>query len=346
MTQFLNQIFYPCKQFDDFESLKRLDKYIVNVENMNLFLNSVSKKFEEIKSSPIVKEIVPIVAPIAPIVVPIVAPIMASIIVPIVVPIVAPIIASIIVPIVYHNIESKKKRDPIFYPRCEDSLFWSIFIAFHGMKEYEYIGKKYANRELEEKQKIMEHFKKNPSSMKQMNFKVTNVLLQEILSDLMTNKKTSLATFLAFVSYYKKRVFIVRKNTYLMYNFETLSTPSSSTEFIRTTTPIKGSIVLQNSGFQVSSPEKDISEDMNFVILHYNPETKSYGIDTEITQEKVANILDTKCRLSGFLKPLRGVSTYKVEELEEMGNKMGLTWYPKIKKNELFELINNEALWV
>ena len=125
-----------------------------------------------------------------------------------------------------------------------------------------------------------------------------------------------------------------------------LSTPQSSTEFIRTTTPIKGSIVLQNSGFQVSSPEKDISEDMNFVILHYNPETKSYGIDTEITQEKVANILDTKCRLSGFLKPLRGVSTYKVEELEEMGNKMGLTWYPKIKKNELFELINNEALWV
>ena len=309
MTLFLNQIFYPCKQFDDFESLKRLDKYILNVENMNLFLNSVSKEIEEMKSSPIVKEIVPIVAPMmAPIVAPIVAPMMAP-------------IMKEIVPIVYHNIDNKKNRDPIFYPRCEDSLFWSIFIAFHGMKEYEYIGKKYANRELEEKQKIMEHFKKNPSSMKQMNFKVTNVLLQEILSDLITNKKTSLATFLAFVSYYKKRVFIVRKNTYLIYNFE-------------------------NSGFQVSSPEKDISEAMGFVILHYNPETKSYGIDTEITQEKVANILDTKCRLSGFLKPLRGVSTYKVEELEEMGNKMGLTWYPKIKKNELFELIQNEALWV
>lgn len=306
MTLFLNQIFYPCKQFDDFESLKRLDKYILNVENMNLFLNSFSKEIEEIKSSPIVKEIVPIVSPI---------------VVPIISPIIAPIVASIVTPIVYHNIDSKKKRDPIFYPRCEDSLFWTIFIAFHGMKEFEYIGKKYANRELEEKQKIMEHFKKNPSSMKQMNFKVTNVLLQEILSDLMTNKKTSLATFLAFVSYYKKRVFIVRKNTYLMYNFE-------------------------NSGFQVSSPEKDISEDMDFVILHYNPETKSYGIDTEITQEKVANIIDTKCLLSGFLKPLKGVSTYKVEELEEMGNKMGLTWYPKIKKNELFELIQNEALWV
>lgn len=313
MALFLNQIFYPCKQFDDFESLKRLDKYILNMENMQLFLNSISKEIEEIQSSPIMKEIVPIVEEIVPIVAPIATPVVETIM--------APVVASMIAPTVYNNKDIKKIRDPVFYPRCEDSLFWSIFIAFHGMKEYEYIGKKYANRELEEKQKIMEHIKKNPSFIKQMNFKVTNVLLQEILSDLITNKKTSLSTFLAFVSYYKKRVFIVRKNTYLMYNFE-------------------------NTGFTYFSPQKDCCELMNFVILHYNPETKNYGIDTEINQEKVKNIVENKLRLENFLKPLKGVSNYKVEELEEMGKRLGLTLNPKIKKNELFELINNQVSWV
>lgn len=298
MTLFLNQIFYPSHSIKDNDSLKSLEKYMLNNENMINFLeNHEDKKqdfmihenekkieFEDnIKSNIDFNE-------------------------------------KINDSIVLKEIKEKRK-DEFYYTKKEDSLFWSIFIAHHGMKEYEYIGKKYANRELEEKQKIMEYIKKNPSFIKQMNFKVTNVLLQEILSDLLMNKKTSLATFLAFVSYYKKRVFIVRKNTYLMYNFE-------------------------NSGFQYYSPEKDCCEAMGFVILQYNPDTQSYGIDQEINQDKIGNIINTKLCIDHFLKPLKGVSNYKVCELETMAGKLNLQYNPNFKKNDLYKMIYDETLWV
>ena len=219
----------------------------------------------------------------------------------------------------------------LVYVKKEDSLFWCIFISHYGIKEYNFIGNKYANRELEEKKTIMEHIKNNSSSMKQLNFKVSNVLIQEIMSDLLLNKKTSFATFLAFVSYYKKRVFIVNKNTYLMYNFE-------------------------NTGFQYYSPDNDCSDDTGVVLIQYNPDTKSFGIDMEINQNvtpngstflqnKIQNIINTKFNLEHYLKPLKGVSNYKVCELETIAGKLKIQYNPNIKKNDLYQLIYMESLW-
>ena len=284
------------------------------------------------------------------------------------------------------------KKHDIYFPLKEDSLFWCIFISFYGWKEYEYIGKKYANRELDEKKKIMENIKKSPSIMKETNIKVTNVMIQEILSDLLLNKKTSLNTFLAFVSYYKKRVFIVKKNTYLLFTYNNtgfVGEEESKTEPRRENHRLVGESTQETQEFvgEEESKTEPIRETLEsktkeFVIIYYNEETKSYGLykecissnsvvfdsrvsrlssvcdsasstnsirDSEPTpsllQDTVKDIIENKFLLSSISKPLKGVSTYKVCEIEEIAKKINLVWDPAIKKNDLYNLVYNECQW-
>lgn len=119
-------------------------------------------------------------------------------------------------PIVISN--EPAKNDTAIWPDKSDSLFWSMFIAVHGYDEYVLINNHYGNKELDEKQKIIEFIKTGPKILKTTNYKVTNVLIQEILSDLMVNNKTSLNTLIAMVCFYKRRVYIAStKNTYLQF---------------------------------------------------------------------------------------------------------------------------------
>jgi len=340
MTTFLNQIFYKSNKFDH---IKSLEKYMLNCHNMEILKsNNVTQdiNISELSVTPsripkfnnliLEKKIEPCSNNNSTPIIDLLS--IQSL------PTSFPEF-SVSAPSATPPLLKIKKTSDIYYPNKEDSLFWCIFISFYGWKEYEFIGKKYANRELEEKQKIMENIKKMPANMKQTNIKVTNVLIQEILSDLLINKKTSLNTFLAFVSYYKKKVFIVRKNTYLSYNYD-------------------------NTGFQ-----DYIDNTMNYVIIYYNIETQKYGIDMDVNHEKVKNIIENKFMLSSILKPLKGASTYKVCELEEIAKKINLTLNPLLqttsttssefnaselsapplrlqKKIDLYTLIYNDCLFL
>ena len=79
--------------------------------------------------------------------------------------------------------EQKPKNDNIISPRMEDGLFWCVFIAGKSYQDFINIGTKYKNQELHEKQKIIEFIKKTPSCMKSSNMKLSNVAIQEIMSD-------------------------------------------------------------------------------------------------------------------------------------------------------------------
>ena len=107
-------------------------------------------------------------------------------------------------------IEQKPKNDNIISPRMEDGLFWCVFIAGKSYQDFINIGTKYKNQELQEKQKIIEFIKKTPSCMKSSNMKLSNVAIQEIMSDLMTDKKTSLKSFIAFCMFYKICILIIK----------------------------------------------------------------------------------------------------------------------------------------
>ena len=215
-------------------------------------------------------------------------------------------------PLMTDNIKftKNKKIDSIIFPEKMDSLFWSIFISVYGYTEYETIGRCYSNREISEKQNIMEFIKKTPKSLKNMDKKITKAMTQEILSDIMSNKKTTLDVLPAFALFYKKNIIILNeknKNVYLKIN---------------------------------------LVEDTKEYILLIKNKKGGFGLDTEITSEKIQSILDTKFCLENYNKPLKAISNYKSEELTSIGEMVGMNMNNgKIKKQELYNEICKLICW-
>jgi hypothetical protein len=77
--------------------------------------------------------------------------------------------------------EKEKEKSDIYYPEKKDTLFWCLYIAKNGLNAYNSITQGYSNIEMEEKQKIMESIKTQPSRLKNTNVKITNVAIQEIM---------------------------------------------------------------------------------------------------------------------------------------------------------------------
>jgi len=102
------------------------------------------------------------------------------------------------------------KPDPksSYFTDKTDSLFWCLYIAAHGHSAYESIGRGYSNVEIAEKQKIIEFVRKTQGIAK------TKVMAQEIMSDLMTNKRASLMVLPALAAFYKKQIVITKQNRF------------------------------------------------------------------------------------------------------------------------------------
>lgn len=177
------------------------------------------------------------------------------------------------------SVDHERKKPAMFVPEKPDSLFWCMYIHHHGHEQYLAIGNKYSNIEMAEKQLIMEYIQKNKHIFKNMNRKITLGCRQEIMSELMTNSKTSLLALHALSLYYRVNVRVenAMNGTYLEYIFSA-DTPSDK-----------------------------------WVCLKYN-DRKKYGIVDEISSGLLC--------IDSHDKPIRGISTYKVAELEELVSKI------------------------
>ena len=69
-----------------------------------------------------------------------------------------------------------------YTPDKKDSLFWCIYIAINGFVEYELIHRNFTNVIIAEKQKVAESFSQNIKRMKNINVKLTNSNIQNIIS--------------------------------------------------------------------------------------------------------------------------------------------------------------------
>lgn len=125
-------------------------------------------------------------------------------------------------PVVNHNediIQMKQEvnelQKSVYTPDKRDPLFWCIYIAIHGLAEYEMITHNYTNVIMDEKQKVAEKFYKNPKQMKSVNVKLTNKKIQDIISDMMTNQDMNIDMLYAFSIFYKKKIIIVNCKKYL-----------------------------------------------------------------------------------------------------------------------------------
>jgi hypothetical protein len=209
-------------------------------------------------------------------------------------------------------------KSQLVVPDKMDTLFWCLYISYYGEEQYLAIGNKYGNAEIVEKQKIMEVLKSNKNALKNLHRKITISLYQEIMSDLMTNAKTSLLSLVAFSVYYKKNILLLNtiNKTFLEYRYDDRST-STTTE----------------SG-----------ELGPWIIIKYT-ENKKYGFFTE-EMEDISEIIREYIYIAGPDKPLRGISTYKIGELLEIAAKIPeLAKESKLSKPDLYGKIWHSLLW-
>ena len=194
-------------------------------------------------------------------------------------------------------------------PNKLDTLFWSIYIAHYGYTEYLAIGSKYTNFELGEKATIMEHLKSSKHILKRIHPKITLGATQEIMSELMTNKKSTLLAINAYALYYKVNIIVENANngTYLEYIYD-----------------------------------KEQPAD-KWICLKYT-ERKQYGIDHTGNTRTNRGIL-----VESGDKPLRSMSTFKVAELNELAAKFPTIWNDPErgtwKKADLYGKLWHHCVW-
>jgi len=209
--------------------------------------------------------------------------------------------------------EPESQRKDFVSPKQQDTLFWCVYIAVHGYDEYMQISRNYGVKELEIKKKIADDIIASPYKMKHTNYKITKIMVQEILSELMTSQKsTSMLCLYSMAVHYNIRILIVDSTQKLLLEF----LPDTSNTDVKT-----------------------------FVL--YKDSYGKYKLDLEELSTDKVNELKTKmiC-LENFTKPFKAISNYKLNELEEIAKKVGVyDETKKYKKNELYEEITHKCNW-
>jgi len=199
----------------------------------------------------------------------------------------------------------------LFSPRKQDTLFWSIYVLHYGEAEYIMIGGKYKNAELQEKQNILNYILQNRNLIKSCahsnGVKISNVRIQETAAEMMINKKTSWYAFHVMCMFYKINAYVVQNELYMKFTVD----PEYKTYMFE-----------RNQDGHIS-------------------------IDVDpLYPERIAEFESTLLYVNPFLpKLLKGVSTYKIPELEEMGRKLCVTpTMTKPKKNDWYDVIINKLV--
>jgi hypothetical protein len=206
-----------------------------------------------------------------------------------------------------------------FEPVQSDTVFWCVYTFVKGYSDYLMIGSRYANHELEEKQKLFAFFKKCPKVLKTTNCKITNAQVDEILSEMLCMQdQMSFLGILALVVYYKINILLVHETKKIYLSF----------------------CLIDDDTEESSNVSKKTC------VLYKHPKSnKRYKMrmyDEEL--ETISNIKETMLCLESYMKPLRAISTYKVSELEEIADKLGIE-VSKMKKQELYTKIQEYCVW-
>jgi hypothetical protein len=217
------------------------------------------------------------------------------------------------------QVESNPKNNisDLITPKQADTLFWCLFIAHFGYGEYIEVDRNYGIKELEIKKQIGDFISKNPHKMKNTNVKLTKIAVQEILSELLTSQKdTSMHCLMALLVYYNINVILVNSTKLLML------------EYIAN--------VHENEN---EIEDEDCDTSTTYVL--YKDAYNKYSVQTEpLTVAEIADMKEKMICLESHNKPLKAISHYKVDELEELAKKMGiLDTKKKYKKAELYQEI-------
>ena len=302
MSSVLYQTFYPYNKFDDVQTIPNLNKWMLSKDVLCAIsmAQNTTKPATTICLNESVSTIIP--TPSAP--------------------------GKPTHCISSHFISSHFISSHFILPDKMDTLFWCMYISNYGEQQYLAIGNKYGNAEIAEKQKIVEFLKSNKNVLKNLNRKITNGLYQEIMSDLMTNAKTSLLSLVALSVYYKKNIILLNtiNKTFLEYRCDGLSIITNT---------------ITGTEYKSGAGDGELGK---WLVIKYM-ENKKYGFFTE-ELEDVSSIIREYAYIAAPDKPLKGISTYKIGELVKIASKIPeLAKEPKLSKPDLYGKIWHSLLW-
>ena len=310
MTEYLNQILYNNKKFDSSDTIRLLEPYMYSTSMVKPVEESVQEPIpiEPIVEDPIVELVIK--KPIDEHQTPIINPIQSD--------------------TNHANTLLPRKNNNIISPRCTDTLFWCMYIATYGYGDYLSIGTKYKNKEIEKKQEMIDIIKKNPLILKSTPRKITNVAIQEIMAELMIDKKTTMNSFFAMCVLNKLHVYIIDTSTKTFLEFGQTNQTNE-----------------QNKTNEQNEEDPTIQDN---TYLFYRSIEGFYSIDLDYadssTDPKIIDQLTPLFELEHGPKPMKSISNYKVDELETISKKLGL-WSDakKYKKQDLYQEIFVKCIW-
>lgn len=181
-----------------------------------------------------------------------------------------------------------------------NQLFWCIYIAHYGYKQYlEAVHYGATNIEMREKSAISEFLSKTPKRMKTTNYKLSVSATQELAGKFMVKPRDSIDMCIAFSVYYNITIYLVYSNRYL--------------------------------AFYPQETEGDLNGDHKLVIIYVEPSATKKGSeytfydDTDENKRVViSSIKNTHYEMCHYEKGLRGMSVYKVGELHAIADKLGV----------------------
>jgi hypothetical protein len=205
------------------------------------------------------------------------------------------------------NKDLQISTNSLFFPSEKDSLFWCFYIMKNGEASYEMID--FKNLIIEKKIKIeyVEKLRKEKQLLKTYKF----ATLTHIENQLANEQRIDINTFLTLCVLENLNIFYISKNTY----FELLMNDTSVIHLIKKGF-VAGNNYVANFGYKTDNKESE-----------------------EITKYK-----NEFYKIDNIDKPIKSISTYKVQELIDFCNKLSIetvnneTKKNKNKnKNELYE---------
>lgn len=205
---------------------------------------------------------------------------------------------------------------PHFQPKQKDTLFWCLYALHHGFPEYERIGFNYGVKELQEKQRLATFINENKQRIKETNHKVTNVLIQEILSELLTSQKeTSLSVLIALTGFYDINILLICSERRCMLEF--------------------------------FATKCDHCYGKHTYVLFKDKYGKYSVEQTEwISSYRIQELRDKYLVLDNYMKPMKALSHYKVDELIVLARKLSIyDENRKYTKGDLYEAVRELCVW-
>uniref|UniRef100_A0A6C0D838 Uncharacterized protein n=1 Tax=viral metagenome TaxID=1070528 RepID=A0A6C0D838_9ZZZZ len=196
-------------------------------------------------------------------------------------------------------VKENKDKDSFFFPKEKDQLFWCFYIIKYGFEKYDYPGSSSFVNEKSEKFKQIEHLRNNKQQLKVK--KIKNI--KEEVEDELANKQTvGMKTFIALCIANNINIIYIHKRKCF--------------EFI----------------FDEQSP-------IYVVHCHNNSDSSGYKYcyEENVSKEQIDKYRSEYFKWECVDKPLKAMSSYKLDELIELCKKTGLTEIENKKKTNLYE---------